>query len=162
MAKEPLADFLDSLINKHIEYGTFARNPENIIIGETLTGLVQKSDDYFPRIEILITKLKGDGFIDQRNMNQSFRISQAGYIRRKENVTIPQDMFDAIRWGREFLKILYMFHDDRVSGIFPCDGFIQISGYPEVFFEYEMFPKITSVVVEAEAEIQLADNYTNN
>jgi hypothetical protein len=162
MAKEPLSDFLETLMHKYVENSTFVNDPTNIVMGESLNGLIHKNDDMFPRLELLITKLKFDGYIDQRNMNQGFRFSVAGHLRRDSNDTIPQDMWDAVRWGRELVQILFTLNDDRIAGNPPCDGYIQMGGFPEVFFEYELFPKITSVILIAEAEIQLSDTFTNN
>lgn len=162
MANEPLAQFLDTVLTKYRTLGTFATNPDNVVIGESKYGLVNLPDTSFPRLEGLITKLKYDGFTDQRIVNQSFRFSIAGHLRRDQDDTVDADMFDAISWGRELTQLLFTIHDDVVAGNPPCDGFIQINGYPEVFFEYELFPKITSIILIAEAEVQLTDTYTNN
>jgi len=162
MAKEPLAEFLETLMEKYINNGTFVNDPTNIVMGESINGLVHLNNDMFPRLELLITKLKFDGFMDQRIINQSFRFSVAGHLKRNEVKTTPENMWEAVRWGRELTQILFTIHDDVIAGKPPCDGFIQIGGFPEVFFEYEMFPKITSVILFAEAEIQLSDIYTNN
>lgn len=162
MANEPLADFLETLMGKYIENGTFVNDPTNIIMGESFRGIAHLDDDKFPRLELLITKLKLDGYIDQRNMNQSFRFKVLGHLRREQDETIPQDMWDAVKWGRELLKILYTLNDDRIAGNSPCEGFIQIDGFAEVDIEYELFPKTTSVLLSAEADIQLSDIYSNN
>lgn len=162
MAREPLADFIENLLTKYKNEGTFATDPSNVVIGESRYGLANKPDSAFPRLELLISKLKYDGFIDQRIVNQSFRISVAGHIRRDTDDTTSEDMYQAIQWGREMVRLLYTFHTDKIAGTSPCDGFIQIGGFPEVFFEYELFPKVTSVILMAEAEVQLTDIFTNN
>lgn len=161
MAKEPFAQFLDYLMNKYTTLGTYVTNPDNIVIGESMS-MVTRPDADFPRLEFLISKLKYDGYTDQRVINQTFRFSVGGHLRRAQDDTTKEDMFDAIKWGRELVKLMYEIHNDVIAGNFPCDGFIQMSGFPEVFMEYELFPKITSVILVAEAEIQLYDDFTNN
>ena len=164
MAKEPFADFLNAVLKKHrVSPGSsFATNSDNIVIGESKYGLVDLPDECFPRIEGLITKLKYDGYTDQRIVDQAFRFSIAGHLRRAQDETTDVDMWNAIKWGREIVRYLFLLHEDRIAGNLPCDGFIQIGGYPEVFFEYELFPRTTSVILIAEAEVQLVDTFTNN
>lgn len=162
MANEPFAQFLQTLVDKYSQYSTFINNPENIIIGESCNGLISLPDSSFPRLEILIIKLKYDGYTDQRIINQSFRFSIAGHIKRDYEIVTPQDMFSLIDFGTELTSILFSVHNDVISGISPCDGFIKMGDFPEVFFEHETFPKTSSVILVAEAEIQLIDTYTNN
>lgn len=161
MAKEPFAQFFDYLITKFNAESTFVTSSDNIIIGESLD-LIHKPASYFPRIEFLVGKLKFDGYIDQRNLEQSFRITLGAHIKRASDATTPDDMYNAIKLAREITKIIYSINSDKVSGIDICDGFIQIEGYSEADIEYEIFPKITSVIYFAEAQIQLMDNYSNN
>ena len=161
MINEPFADFLEHIITKFNTVGTFATNPENVVIGESLD-LMRRPDTSFTRIEILVGKLKFDGFDDQRNLSQSFRVGIAGHIRRAVNAVQAVDMFEAIRFAREITKILYSTHTDRLNGIKVCAGFLQMGGYSEADLEYEMFPRVTSVLYVAEAKIQLEDTYSNN
>jgi hypothetical protein len=49
--------------------GSFVKNPNNIIIGET-ADMFTKSDDFFPRMEILIPKLKFDGYVDNARLDR--------------------------------------------------------------------------------------------
>ena len=161
MAKEPFAQFFDYLITKFKNEGTIITNPDNIVIGESLD-FIHKDDSYFPRVEFLVSKLKFDGFMDGRNIEQSFRISLGAHLRRATDATTPEDMYDGIRLAREITKITYGIHLDKISGVTICDGFIQMGGFSEADIEYEIFPKITSVIYFAEAQIQLRDNYSNN
>ncbi len=162
MAREPLADFIEALMNKYQENTTFVNNPENIVIGESITGFAEMHDDKFPRIELLIDKLKYNGFIDQRQQDQSFRFSVGAHLRREQEETTREDMYTAIRWGRELIRDLFLLHEDRSTGNPPCEGFIQIEGYPEIDYEYELIPKISSVLLVGAAEITLLDTFTNN
>ena len=159
--KEPFAQFLDYLITKFTSGCTFVTDPTNIIIGET-PDMIGLNDGKFPRLEILIAKLAYGGFLDQRTVQQSFRISIGGHIRRTQDTTTSSDMYSLIQFGTELANLVYSAHTDKMNGVPICDGFIQIGGFPELFFEYELFPKISTVLLVAEAEIQLTDIYTNN
>jgi len=161
MSNEPFADYLNYLITSLVNKTTFVNDPDNVIIGET-ADVLGKPDDFFPRLETLITKMKDDGYIDQRMMDQSFRFSIMGYIRREEENTTSDDMFSLIKFARECKKIVYESNSDRANGDSPCDGFMQVGGFTEVFLEYEQIPKHSAFLLEAEVEIQLADTYTNN
>lgn len=155
---DAFAQFLDYLIKNLKDKCPTLTDPRNIIIGESQS-LLDLGHDEFPRAEILITKLKCDGFIDQRSIEQSFRFSIGGFIRRDDFHVSPDDMYAALHFGREMLKVVMESHEDRIRGNFPCEGFQQINGYPEVFYEYEMFDKITGVILNAEAQVTLPDIY---
>lgn len=159
--KEPLAQLLNYLITKFKASCTFITDPTNVIIGET-PDLIGLPDTKYPRVEVLIRKLAYGGYADQRIVNQGYRIDVGGHIRRAQDATTEEDMYTAIRFGTELVNLVYSAHTDKIAGTPVCDGFIQMSGFPEMFFEYELFPKITSVILVAEAEIQLRDIYTNN
>ena len=161
MANEPLADFLDALLIK-FQSSVIVTNPENIGIGES-SGISHLNDDRFPRLEVLIDKIKGNGIIDTtRILDQSFRVRVKGHLRRASNSTTSQDMFDAIALSREIQSFVYSLNTDRAEGNAPCDGFIKIDGFFESFISYERIPKHTSVIFVVEADIQLTDIYTNN
>jgi len=155
---EPCEQFLSRLMDKLWSQGTVVKLEDNIVIGETLD-LMNKPDSGFPRMELLIEKLKFDGYIDQGIHAQSFRFSVGAHFRRKNMDVVPEDMFTALRWGREIKAIVASFHNDRAQGILPCEGFVQLDGYPEITFEHELFPKITSVIFFGEANIELNDTY---
>lgn len=161
MADEPCAQYFRYLMNKMLTHGTFITKRENLVIGESVD-ILGRVDEDFPRMEFLITKLKWDGYIDQRMENQSFRFQINAYLRRKNDPVVEEDMFTAIRWGREMKRIIAMSHTDRIAGKLPCDGFIQMDGFPEIYPEYELFPKTTVVIFVGEVEVILADSYTNN
>jgi len=158
---DSFSQFLDYLVKKIQTSVPTISDPLNVIIGESKS-LVTMYDDQFPRAELLISKLKFDNFIDQRMMSQSFRFSVAGYIKRHGNHTddvTPEDMYQAITFGRQVMHAIMDSHNDKIAGVPICDGFQQINGFPEVHFEYEMFDQITAFIVVAEAEIQLIDTY---
>jgi len=99
MANEPFADFLNAVLEKHRNGGsTFVTDNANIVIGESKYGLAHKNaTTYFPRLEALITKLKYDGYTDQRIVDQAFRFSLAGHLKRAQDDTTDSDMWNAIK-----------------------------------------------------------------
>jgi len=156
---DPFSDFLEYIINKLLTKGSFVRSSDNIIIGETMD-MFTKSDDFFPRMEILIPKLKFDGYVDNARVDrQSFRFSIGAHFRRISDNVVANDMFTALKWGREIKSIISSLHDDKISGSLPCEGFIQMDGFPEIFFEHELYPRITSIIFIGEAEIELIDTF---
>jgi len=161
MADEPCAQYIRYLMNKLFTQGTFVTKKENLVIGESVD-MVGKSNDAFPRIEILINKIKWDGYTDQRQEDQSFRFQLNAIIRRANDETTEEDMFFAIRWARELKRIVAMSHNDRATGNLPCAGFIQMDGFPEAVIVYELAPKITTIIFVGEVEVILPDTYTNN
>ena len=161
MADEPFVQFFKYLMDKMFSKGTFVNNPDNMVIGESID-LIGKDDSYFPRMEYLIDKIKWDGYIDQRMQSLSFRFQINAIYRREEDLVKDEDMFTAVKWATEIKSIISSLHDDVVAGKTICDGFIQMDGFPEAFIKYELFPKTTTVIFVAEAEIQLIDTYTNN
>ncbi len=162
MAKEPLEQFLDNLVMKLSSSNSqFIKNEDNVMIGENTRGLIELPDESFPRVEVLVLDSGDDGYLDQRIVNSSFNVMCVGHIRRDNANTTRFDMFDAIRFGKEMRRIFYVFNQDRRDGIDVCDGFIQMSGFSKTEYEYELFDKITTVIFKADAEIQLADTYTN-
>ena len=158
---EPFADFFNYLITNFKNKTTYVTNPDNIIIGETVD-IAGKPDTYFPRLEVLVDKLKFDGYIDQEQIKQGFRFTVVGIFRRESNDVVAQDMFNLMGFARETIKIVNQANTDRRTGETICDGFIQIDGYPEIFMDHEMFPKTSTFVLAAEADIELSDTYTNN
>lgn len=161
MANEPLADFLNYLITNFKSKKTIVTDNDNIVIGE-IAGIESKKDTFFPRLEILVNKLKMDGYLDQRNMEQSFRFTVVGFIKRDDDSVTDSDMFDLVKFARETIKIIHQANTDRRNGVTVCDGFQQIDGFTEVHLVYEEIPKMSTFVLEGDANIQLEDTFTNN
>jgi hypothetical protein len=162
MKKEPLAQFLDNLIFKLSSDSVFITDSRNIILGENTSGLIELSESFFPRIEILILGIEDQGYIDQRNIQTIYSLGVMGHIKREQASTKDVDIFDAIAFGTEIRKKLYSYQDDRIQGKPICDGFIMITGFSKTMIEYEIFERITTVGINAEVEIQLPDTYTLN
>jgi len=162
MSRSSFSQFMDFLINDIRANSTYIKDPDNVVIGESLS-MLDKPDSYFPRAEALITKRKYNGWLDQRILNQSFRFSIGAHLRREHDHTTEEDMYDALDWGDELMRSIYNMHEVAIQqgpdAI--CEGFIQVSGFPEVFAEYELFPRITTVILVAEVEIQLRDTNKN-
>lgn len=158
---EPFAQFMDSLEEK-LTGCSFIDNSENVIVGETYDFFSLGVDDY-PRLEILIDKDKGDGYYTQVGMEQSFRASVAGYLLREEEDTQKIDMYNLITFGHECRRLIYQLNIDKETGDAPCDGFIQIAGFSEIFYEYELgIPKVSSFIFVFESNNGLPYDYTNN
>lgn len=164
MNAEPLEQYLRYIIEKITEKSTWINDPQNIMIGESLS-LLDKSDSYFPRAEILITKHKFNGWVDQRNLEQVLRYSIGIHLRREKDDVTNEDMFDAINCGRQMMSIIMNIHNDIISkgASSIANGLIQMNGFPEIFYEYELFPRITTIILtNIETMFQLPDTFTNN
>lgn len=158
MSRSSFSQFMNFLVEDIRNGDNIFTDPSNVVIGESLS-MLDKPDSYFPRAEMLITKRKYNGWLDQRMLNQSFRFSIGAHIRRKHDHTTDEDMFDALDLGDQLMQTIYNMHNVAIQKgpETICDGFIQVSGFPEVFAEYELFPRITTVILVAEVEIQLVD-----
>ena len=160
MNRKVYAAFLETLMAKIRNNSEIDIPPKNVVIGESL-GMLHFPDGYFPRAELLISKQKYNGFIDQRIVDRALRFSIGLHIKRADNVTTDEDMYDALDLGDNLMKLIYSLHDDAIANGREsiCPGFISMSGFPEIFTEYELFPKVTSVILVAEAEVQLDDTH---
>jgi hypothetical protein len=156
MANKSYAQFMNYLLTDIRSKFDLIPDDKNVVIGESLS-LLDKPDSYFPRAELLITKQKYNGWRDQRVLDQSFRFSIGVHLRRAQDETTEEDMYTALDLGSELMSLIYDMHRAKIQGVPICDGFIQIGGFPEVFYEYELFPKITTIILLAEAEVQLQD-----
>jgi hypothetical protein len=158
---EPAAEFLTYLVSNLKSKKTIVTSNDNIFIGEK-ANIQMLSDSDFPRLEIVIKKLNGGGYVDQGNIDEGFRVTIVGFIKRDSDDTTDQDMYDIINFARETKKIVYQANSDRGAGTTVCEGFEQISGFSEIFVGYEMAPRTSAFVFEFEAEILLRDTFTNN
>lgn len=153
----PIGNYLDALEAKFQE-STFATTAANVVVGESidLMGLARDTAN-FPRLEILITKDKASGYGSQRNIDFDFRYSVAGYIRRESDDVSTQDMKNIMNFGTEIRALNYQFLDEKQQGNPPCVGFSRLGEYPETFYEFELFPKITAFIFEMNALLYLSD-----
>ena len=159
--KEPLADFMNYLLGKFKANKSYVTDNANIVIGESVD-LTMKDSAFFPRLEMIVKKMKDDGYLAQQMMEKSYRITVMGDIRRAQDDTTAQDMWDIIGFANETSSTLYGANTDRRNGVTICEGFMQIGGFTEIALGYELYPKTSSFVMECEAELQLEDIHTNN
>lgn len=152
------SDYFDTLTKK-LYRSSYITDSANIIFGE-YPDIQALADSFFPRVEVLLTKCKCNGYVDQRNMSWSLRYGVAGYMRRtnaSELMLTATEMGDIINFGKEICDLNYEFLDDKQEGEPPCDGFMMLGEFPEIFAEFELFPKISAFVFEMEAILYLAD-----
>jgi hypothetical protein len=135
---------------------TYITDSNNIIIGESVDIAGLKSS-YFPRLEILITKDKGDGYESQRRMRFQFRYSIAGYIMRNSQSVTITDVVNIMNFALNVRALNYNFLDDKQSGNPPCSGFDSLGAFPECFYEWELFGPVSAFILEIEANINTID-----
>lgn len=138
-----------------------------VIIGETMSpegvSWLGLPDSAYPRVEILIGKIKDDGYVNQCDIHSAFRFSVAGYMLRETEATLSQDMYNLIQLGRDIKNLTMKANNDKIQGITVCDGFLYVGGYSETFFEYEIaIPKCSSFIFVAEAKVDLEYDYNNS
>ena len=138
---EILEDFLDAFSLK-LQSCSFIDplKPENVMIGETSDWFSLKDED-FPRIEILITKERGSGYVDQNALEEYQRVSILGVVRRPVEAFTKADMLALIRFGRECKRLFFSFNTDARNGVPFHEDFIQCEAFHELFYEKELFPK---------------------
>ena len=156
MADDPIVTMLKAVETK-LKTASFLTDVNNVIIGESDPFDLEKfEDDKYPRMEILVDKLKGSDYVSQNTQDEEFRISIAGYIRRADRAVTSQDMYDIINEGTEAKSLMYSFNDDSVGGTDPTDGYLFVGGFYELFFEYEFMTRIASWILEVEFKINLS------
>jgi hypothetical protein len=140
-------------------------DPKNVIVGESEDLYKHFDKDCepigFPRLEILITKDKGEGYYSQRNMNYTLRYSIAGYLVRDHLDVDIEDAVSLSAFGSEVRALNYSFLDDKQASNPPCSGFLQMGEFPEIFYEFELFPSeknaISAFIFHAEAHLEQND-----
>jgi hypothetical protein len=138
---EILEDFLDAFSLK-LQSCSFIDplKPENIMVGET-SDWFSLDDNEFPRVEILITKERGSGYVDQNALEEYQRVSILGVVRRTTEVFTKDDMKSLIQFGRECKRLFFSFNTDAKDGTPFHPDFIQCEAFHEMFYEKEILPK---------------------
>ena len=132
-------------------------DPDNVVMGDS-RDILALPDTAFPRLEVLITKVKTNGYFSQRQQMFAFRYTIAGYIRRTVDEVDFDDMVTLMDWGRQVVALNYSFLDDKQAGSSPCTGFLKMGDYPETFYDFELVDRIsTFLIIDMEAQIQLSD-----
>lgn len=151
-----LGNYLSSIDTK-LKTSTFLNGNNQVVFYEE-TDLLRE-DLVFPRFNVIIDKLKGDGYISQRDMEYSFRVLVCGFMRvgnlaeGSEWRPSLQNVIDLTDFGANTSALLYSMLDDHQGGVNPCPGFQMFSGYPEVFYESELIPNILTFTIALEAKI---------
>ena len=115
---------------------------ENVVIGEC-DNFLTKPSSFYPRLEILPIKYKGDGFVAQTQMECEYRFGVGGYLHRGHNNVEAQDMYDLMKFASDTMNAIWSFHNDSIQGNPPCPEFESLVGFPEVFFEYSTNPNLS-------------------
>lgn len=150
-----IGDYLLSLETK-LKTCSVITNPALVVMGES-DDILGLEDDLFPRLEVLITKDKQEGYSSQRKIDYAFRYSIAGYTRRDVDAVSFNDMVGIMSFGTEVRKLNYSFLDDKQAGNPPCTGFLMMGEFSETFYEFELFPKTNAFILEIEAKLELSD-----
>jgi len=153
---DPISQFLTALKAK-LESSSHITDVANVIMGLESIDITELADTAFPRYEMLITKDKMDGYVSQRNADFSFRFEVAGYIKREEEDITFADLKAMTAFAMDTRKLMYSFNDDKQNGASPCDGFLFMGQFTEVFYEFELMGKIGTFLLQMEAHIQLSD-----
>lgn len=147
--------FFLNLKNK-LESSPFLNGNEQVSFVED-TDLLQQGL-VFPRINLLVDKIKGNGYESQRQMDVGFRFIVVGHLKidgpdAEEWKPTAENCVELIDFGISTMSLIFSMLDDKQSGEVPCKGFEMFSGFPELFIEPELIPKILSFTIVAEAKI---------
>ena len=155
----PIGEYFKAIEAKLQDNSTVATTDSNIIIGETID-LLGLNDDKFPRIENSIEIIKGAGYAAQRDIDFIVRHHVVGYIRRDTDSYDFDDLVELCNFGIETRTFIYGMLDDKQNGNSPCNGFLKFEGFPLIYYDFELIPKISVFIIEVEAHIRLTDTQT--
>ena len=153
------AEMMEWLKAQLIAKSTISTNPDNIIIGES-EAFEMKGDDYYPRLEMQIVGSNRTNYVEQREQNRTLTISIQGYIRREDEATTAQDMYDICNFEAETASAVFNIHDQVMADptLVP-NKFIKLSSYTESFIVYEVSPHLSSFMFNFTAEFGACDTY---
>jgi len=141
-----LALFIQTLLDKIKTYPTIV----SASLGETQ--VLGKNSASFPKAEILITKKKENGYVDQFKVENAYRFSIGCYVRSTSDKITDQRMYDLMDFA-SFVdkKIKEMQLDKQAQGdAYPLQDFIGVSGFTETFYEYELDNRTDGAIIVAE------------
>lgn len=157
-AESPIALFFEALKSK-IETSTYITDADNVVVGET-KDLFAHEDANFPRVEILCKVFNGSGYASQRSLDFRLRIIVVGYLKRDSDDVTISDMTNLTNFGIDLSTLIYGMLDDKQNGLTNVPGFLKFSGYPSAYYDFELIPKISTALLEVEADFQLNDTQT--
>ena len=153
------SDFITSLETK-LKGCSYINDPSNVLMGESL-GLNSVTEDQFPRYEVLIDKEKWNGYISQRKVNVEFRFSICGFLFVPDDRYDDKRKFDNMRLVQDFAsetrRLIFSFLDDRQAGTPPCEGFQMLGEFPEIFYDFEMFPNVIGFEARFSILVEIKD-----
>ena len=153
-----VSDFMASVSTK-MGVGTFAL-PANIRWGEVWAQM-SLPDSAFPRIELNIEKLGDLEYFAQRTKTESILVSVAGYVFEEDWNEDDFDSLDASQRLMDFAietrKLVFSFHDDKIAGNSPANGFVQILATSEIVPDFLFAEGYGSFVFVFEAQFDKYD-----
>lgn len=131
---------------------------DHFLLGESFA-FSQKQDTYFPRLEVLPDKLKFDGNpTTERMLDGSIRFITIGYILEDTEITVEENWFEVMDKSKEVFSLLGSFNTDKINGTPPCDGFIQMDVFPEIWwYEEKMTKRLFSFIIGSDANVSVTD-----
>jgi hypothetical protein len=138
------AEFFQAVKAK-LEQATEIIDVNNVYIGESYD-LLGRPNSEFPRLEFQIRNIIGEGYYAQRLQDENVSISIQGFLRRGQDDLLQEDMDKLIDFSQEVRSLIFSFHNDKIQGIPVPKGFIQISGYTEMWSEFEIMPKTSTFI----------------
>lgn len=145
-------------LNSKLANSTYVTDTSNITFGES-PDIASYTASKFPRLEILIVKLKCNGYVSQRKMTWAIRYAIVGYIATDTDSFFPtvSEINEITNFSKETVDLNYQFLNDKQAGTPPCTGFETLGQYPEIFIEKELIPKTITFIADVEAQILIPD-----
>jgi hypothetical protein len=167
---EPIGTYFTNLITKLSTHSAMVGKSNNIVVGACNDLLklfpninsagIEEEVINFPRIEILMDKLKWNGYASQREVDKAITYDVVGYIYRTSDEITLSDQVSIALFGQEIIALNYSFHDDKQKSKLPCPGFLKMGEFPELILDFELIPRISMCLFSASAEYQNKDtNY---
>jgi len=138
------SEFFEAVKAK-LEVSTFVIDVNNVLVGESYD-LLGRPDEEFPRLEFQIRNIMGEGYYAQRLQDESLSISIQGFLRRPTDDLTSAEMDKLIDFSQEVRSKIFSFHNDKITGVPVPKGFIQISGFTEMWSEFEIMPRTSTFI----------------
>ena len=136
-----MEQYMKALVLKIQNNCPFITDPTNVMVGE-LAEHESLPDAKFPRVEIIVTKLIGSRYIDQYNVEKTFRLNVFGILKRPTDAIVDQDVYNLTRFASNVESLVFSFNTDKINGVEPSPYFVQVEAYGEIFVENEVIPRL--------------------
>lgn len=147
-----VGDYFGEIVSQLSDNSSYITDSDNIVFMEEDHDPLGLSDSHYPRINILPIKLKSNGYRSQRELEFDLRYLIVGMTRRENDIPVFSDAIGIIDFAIETFSILMGTLDQKIAGVSLGSGFIQNDEYPEAIFDYEMFPRTNTFIIEFAAE----------